>query len=62
MAKLKEAFAKHLSMTPEMIATETGFGPIEQWTIEQFDEAREVFKALKIERAAMAAPSDDGAV
>ena len=62
MAKLKEAFAKHLSMTPEMIATETGFGPIEQWTIEQFEEAREVFKALKIERAAMAAPSDDGAV
>ena len=62
MAKLKEAFAKHLSMTPEMIATETGFGPIEQWSIEQFEEAREVFKALKIERAAMAAPSDDGAV
>lgn len=62
MAKLKYAFLTHLSMTPEMIAHETGFGPIEQWTIEQFEEAREVFKALKIERAAMAAPSDDGAV
>ena len=62
MSKLKDAFAKQLNMTPEMIAHETGFGPIEQWTIEQFEEAREVFKALKIERAAMAAPSDDGAV
>lgn len=61
MAKLKEAFAKQLSMTPEMIATETGFGPIESWTIEQFEEAREVFKALKMERAAMAV-HDDGAV
>ncbi len=63
MAKLKEAFAKHLSMTPEMIATDSGFGPIEQWTIEQFDEAREVFKALKQERAAMAADyAGDGGV
>ncbi len=62
MQKLKDAFANQLNMTPDMIATETGFGPIEQWTIEQFEEAREVFKALKIERAAMAAPSDDGAV
>ena len=60
MAKLKEAFAKHLSMTPDMIAAETGFGPIEQWTIEQFEEAREVFKALKHEREAIG--SNDGAV
>jgi len=61
MANLKAAFAKHLSMTPEMIAAETGFGPIEQWTIEQFEEAREVFKSLRTERAAMQA-GDDGAV
>lgn len=62
MDKLKDAFAKHLSMTPEMIATETGFGPIEQWTIEQFEEAREVFKALKQERAATANNGDGGVV
>ena len=61
MAKMKQAFMTQLSMTPEMIATETGFGPIESWTIEQFEEAREVFKALKTERAAMQA-GDDGAV
>lgn len=62
MDKLKAAFAKHLSMTPEMIAAETGFGPIEQWTIEQFEEAREVFKALKQERAATANNGDGGVV
>ena len=61
MEKLKSAFAKQLNMTPEMIATETGFGPIELWTIEQFEEAREVFKALRTERQAMSA-SEDGAV
>lgn len=62
MSKLKAAFHSQLSMTPEMIATETGFGPIEQWTIEQFEEAREVFKALKQERAATANNGDGGVV
>ena len=49
------AFQKQLSMTQQQVEKECNFGPVADWTVEQFDEAREVFKALKIERQNMAA-------
>ena len=47
------AFQKQLGMTQQQVEKECNFGPVADWTVEQFDEAREVFKALKIERAAV---------
>ena len=51
--KMLAAFQSQLGMTQQQVETECNFGPIAEWTVEQFDEAREVFKALKIERAAI---------
>lgn len=51
--KMLAAFQSQLSMTQQQVEKECNFGPISEWTIEQFDEAREVFKALKVERAAI---------
>ena len=51
--KLLSAFSQHLNMTQPMIETECNFGPLNEWTIEQFEEARQVFKSLKTERDAM---------
>jgi hypothetical protein len=47
------AFQSQLGMTQQQVEKECNFGPIADWTVEQFDEAREVFKAMKIERAAI---------
>ena len=49
------AFQKQLGMTQQQVEKECNFGPVSNWTVEQFDEAREVFKAMKIERQNMAA-------
>ena len=51
--KMLAAFQSQLGMTQQQVETECNFGPVADWTVEQFDEAREVFKALKIERAAI---------
>jgi hypothetical protein len=47
------AFQKQLGMTQQQVEKECNFGPVSDWTVEQFDEAREVFKAMRIERAAI---------
>ena len=52
------AFQKQLGMTQQQVEKECNFGPVADWTVDQFDEAREVFKAMKIDRAAIAQGSE----